>query len=217
MPYSYVGAKKTQLPEPVVKYNSKSTLSTVKFSWFPVAGADGYLVYSYTSTNSKIGSKKYRGKLSGKSNTTFKDTGLKEKYTYNYEVKAYKKLNGKTYFSKVNCFSYTTKPSKPKIKAVDYCGFALKKQTRNGSYYQAMEIYDYENKAWYPIVFRSVKDKDGYRYVYPTKYAIKDPETLEVYCEKIDTSKKYKFRVRIAAGGNYSDYSNVVKYTPAKV
>ncbi len=218
VPYVYNNPKKTQLSRPIQRFSkTKCTAGYIKFGWFPVAGAGGYKIYRATETSAKIGKLKLIATVKGGDNTVYKDTAVSADYRYRYVIKAFKKVNGKTYTSKNSDWYLCLKPRTPIVKDTKEFGFAVKRVKNNSYFLTAVEIYDYDDKKWYPVVVRWVKDKsDGYRYFTPRRYIVIDPDTLECYGEDIDTAKKCKFRVRRSCCGQYSDYSKIIKWDPAK-
>ncbi len=76
-----------------------SSYDKVKLSWKKVSGATGYIVYRY-DTSSK--SYKRIKKISSAGTISYTDTGRNMGKTYKYRVKAYKKANGQTAYSKAS-------------------------------------------------------------------------------------------------------------------
>lgn len=107
-----IGAKK---PAQVVvnkKYNSAK--SAVRISWGKVAKASGYRVYIYDRTSKTW--KKFKT-VRGRTTTNCRITGLKPGTKYKFRVRAYRKLNGKTYWGKTSAVKNTvTAPKTTKLK-----------------------------------------------------------------------------------------------------
>lgn len=95
-------------------YTAKA--DSVTLSWKKVNGAYGYRIYRY---NSKSGT--YEKVKTITNNTTFKwkNTGLAANTQYRYKVKAYKKVNGNTYWGKASSVKYvcTVPSAAPQIKS----------------------------------------------------------------------------------------------------
>lgn len=81
------------LAVPKLKTAKSAAAGKIKITWAKSAGADGYIVYR------KKGADWIKLKTVDKSTTTFTDTKLTSGKKYTYTVKAYKKVNGKTYTS----------------------------------------------------------------------------------------------------------------------
>ena len=89
---------KTTLKVKGLKVSSK-TKTSVTLKWNKVSNADGYRIYKYNSSK-----KKYVEVKTVKASTLkYTIKSLKKNTSYKFAVKAYKKINGKTYWS-----SYTT-------------------------------------------------------------------------------------------------------------
>ncbi|MBO4926693.1 MAG: hypothetical protein J5379_00360 [Clostridiales bacterium] len=73
--------------------SATSTSSGVKLSWSKASGADRYNVYRSTSKN---GTYEYVASVQG--TETYTDTSAKSGTTYYYKVRAYKKVDGNTYY-----------------------------------------------------------------------------------------------------------------------
>ena len=86
----------TALGTPVIKDEITTTSKSVTLSWKAVSGAKGYAVYRYDSSKNRYVKVKYTSK------TTWTDTGVKSGRKYLYKVKAYKKVDGKTVYSKAS-------------------------------------------------------------------------------------------------------------------
>lgn len=114
--YSSIVSVKILPKAPVIDTTVSSTSSTIKISWSEISHASGYYVYRKTTDGSwaKV------AKVKGKSNTSYKDTGVSGKYYY--AVVAYKTVDGTTYSSvksdsiktrtlkktsAINCLQYT--------------------------------------------------------------------------------------------------------------
>ena len=88
----------------------------IKLTWEPISGMDGCQIYRATSKNGTYA--KVAG-VKGDSTTSYINTGLTCGKTYYYKVKAYKKINGKTVYSKYSSIlSAYVKPAKVTINEV---------------------------------------------------------------------------------------------------
>lgn len=102
----YTTFKTTTNPANITKVNFTSSANSVKMSWSKVSGATGYRVYQYNTSTKKW---KAVANISGTS-YTFKN--LKAGTTYKFTVRAYKTLDGQTYFSpKYSTFTTSTNPA----------------------------------------------------------------------------------------------------------
>ena len=85
----------------------------IKLTWEPLSGVDGYQIYRATSksgTYSKVTS------VTGASKSSYINEGRTCGKTYYYKVRAYKRINGKTVYSKFSSvMSAYAKPAKVKI------------------------------------------------------------------------------------------------------
>ena len=85
----------------------------IKLTWEPLSGVDGYQIYRATSksgTYSKVTS------VTGATKSSYINEGRTCGKTYYYKVRAYKRINGKTVYSKFSSvMSAYAKPAKVKI------------------------------------------------------------------------------------------------------
>lgn len=110
--YAFTLYKKSTLTVGTPK-SLKATPSTksIKLTWNKVSGAEGYVVYKYTPSNGKY------TKLGTTTSASYTVKDLKPGKDYSYAVKAYKKLEGKTIYSKYSvAIATATKPSTVSIK-----------------------------------------------------------------------------------------------------
>ena len=129
------------------KYTVGTKSATI--SWNKLTGATGYRIYRYDTVNKKW------VKLKTTKKTSYQDTTLKPGNIYKYCVKAYKKYNGKTYWSKKSITKViSTKPNKTTIKAseitdstakltwnqVNCDGYVIMKQGDDGTYNKVKTI-----------------------------------------------------------------------------
>ena len=157
-----------------VKY--ERTVTTLKLKWSKVSGADGYEVYKYDESKKefvKVGSTTSKRYLKLKK--------LKGGTTYEFKVRAYKKLNG--------CIVYgdfseertaTTTPAKATIKSVKA---GVKSATVNWS--------AVNGATGYRVFYTTDKDFD-----YVSKKVVKDGKATSKTIKKLKSGKKYYFKVR---------------------
>ncbi len=81
--------------KPSIKNIRKNSKTAVTVSWNKVSSVTGYQLYRATSKKGRYQRVKTLSSKSG----SYKNGGLKKKKTYYYKVRAYKKVNGKTFYS----------------------------------------------------------------------------------------------------------------------
>ena len=107
-----VGAKKPA--QVVVNKKYSSTKTAVRISWGKVTKASGYRVYIYDRTSKTW--EKFKT-IRGRATTNCRINGLKPGTKYKFRVRAYRKLNGKTYWGKTSAVKNTvTAPKTTKLK-----------------------------------------------------------------------------------------------------
>lgn len=89
---------------------SKNYTTKIKLSWNKVTEAEGYQIYQYKSNKWKRVATIKKGSTKS---ITIKN--LKPGTSYKYRIRAYKKENGKTIYTKYTTLKVTTKPSKVKV------------------------------------------------------------------------------------------------------
>ena len=95
----------------------KDGTGRLKISWKKVPGAQGYMLYRATSSSGTYSKIKT---ISGNSNVSYTNSGLKNNKKYYYKVRAYKKNGSKTYVGAYSSAkSGTTVKPQPKPVAVD--------------------------------------------------------------------------------------------------
>lgn len=103
----YETVKVTTKPAKVKKLTTNFvTVNSVGLSWKKVTGATGYRVYKYNTKTKKW------VKIKTTKSTSYTVNKLKSGSTYKFRVKAYKKLNGKTYWGSAS-ETLTVKVAKP--------------------------------------------------------------------------------------------------------
>ena len=96
------------------KMTAVPTSSSIKLTWPKVAGVTGYKVYQYSPSQGKY------VQIATVTGNTYKKTGLKAGTTYNFKVKAYKKLSNGTVIEGAlsNAFATATKCAAPTISSL---------------------------------------------------------------------------------------------------
>ena len=85
----------------------------LRLSWEPLSGVDGYQIYRATSKSGKYAK---IATVKGASSATYTDTGRTCGTRYYYKLRAYKKIGGKTVYSKYSTIlSAYAKPAKVKV------------------------------------------------------------------------------------------------------
>ncbi|MBR6567483.1 MAG: fibronectin type III domain-containing protein [Clostridia bacterium] len=156
--------------------NYERTVTTLRLYWSKVSGADGYEVFKYDEAKKefvKIGSTTSKRSLKLKK--------LKGGTTYEFKVRAYKKLNG--------CIVYgdfseertaTTTPAKATISSVKA---GVKSATVNWK--------TVNGATGYRVFYTTDKDFD-----YVSKKVVKDGKATSKTIKKLKSGKKYYFKVR---------------------
>lgn len=80
---------------PTVSKLQKTSRTSAKLTWRKMSEVDGYEIYRSTSKNGNY--KKIKTVSAGKK--SFKNSGLKTKKAYYYKVRAYKRINGRMFYS----------------------------------------------------------------------------------------------------------------------
>ena len=104
--YSSVCAATTKLAKPAKVSKSSVINTSAKISWSKVSGAKGYQLYRSTSKNGTY------SKVKTTSSTSFTNKKLTPNKTYYYKVRAYKIVNGKTFYGDYSSIlAMKTKPN----------------------------------------------------------------------------------------------------------
>lgn len=163
----------------------------IKLSWNKVADADGYVVMNETSKGWKT------VKTIKKNSTTsyvYKKAELGKKYKF--AVKAYKKADGKTVYSKYKKVSIKAVPQSPAIRAKASKGSIKVRWNKVSSVVTGYRIYRKTGKTW-------------------SRIGIVDRETFNFKDKKVKKGKTYTYRVRAYRKSNgknvYGKYSNEIK------
>ena len=92
---------------------TSASYDKLRLSWEPMSGVDGYQIYRATSKSGKYAK---IATVKGASSATYTDTGRTCGTRYYYKLRAYKKIGGKTVYSKYGAIlSAYAKPAKVKV------------------------------------------------------------------------------------------------------
>ena len=92
---------------------TSASYDKLRLSWEPMSGVDGYQIYRATSKSGKYAK---IATVKGASNATYTNTGRTCGTRYYYKLRAYKKIGGKTVYSKYSAIlSAYAKPAKVKV------------------------------------------------------------------------------------------------------
>ena len=92
---------------------ASASYDKLRLSWEPTSGVDGYQIYRATSKSGKYAK---IATVKGASSATYTDTGRICGTRYYYKLRAYKKIGGKTVYSKYSTvLSAYAKPAKVKV------------------------------------------------------------------------------------------------------
>lgn len=179
-----------EIPAPSSLKASSIKTASMKLSWSKVPNASGYVLYSYNTKNGEY------QKVATTTSNSYKVTGLKAGTVYRYAVKAYKSVNGNTYYSDYSpLLVAATKP-----EAV-----------------QNISVSSTARKT-VKITFNKVTGASGYVIYYATsqtgKYKKLGVTTKTVYTnKKLISGTTYYFKVRASTKINnetlYSAYSPI--------
>lgn len=152
----------------IVKKKYTVSTKSATISWKKLTEATGYRIYRYDTVNKKW------LKLKTTKKTSYQDKTLKPGNVYKYCVKAYKKSNGKTYWSKKSATkTISTKPNKVTIKVsnitdstakltwnkVNCDGYVIMKQGDDGTYNKVKTI---KGKTKTSVSLIDLKSGSGY-------------------------------------------------------
>ena len=92
---------------------TSASYDKLRLSWEPLSGVDGYQIYRATSKSGKYAK---IATVKGASSATYTDTGRTCGTRFYYKLRAYKKIGGKTVYSKYSAIlSAYAKPAKVKV------------------------------------------------------------------------------------------------------
>lgn len=144
----------------------------IKLSWKKVSGADGYVVMNKTGKGWKTIKTIKKNSLAS---YVYKKADLGKKYTF--AVKAYKKADGKTVYSKYHSVSLKAVPQSPDIRTKVYKGSIKVTWKKVSSVVSGYRIYRKTGRTWSRIgiadrndtSFRDKKVKKGKTYTYKVR------------------------------------------------
>jgi len=172
----------------------KSNEASINLDWEEMGYVDGFEIYYSISDNNN-----YK-KLSDTAKRSYSHTNLVVGQTYYYKVRAYKVINGKTYYSDytnaVSCKLTVPQPTNLNIKKIN-------KTSIKASWTKAIGVDGYE--VWYSL------SKEGI-------YQKVDSVTGTSYTHiKLEIGRSYYYKIRsyktISGKKCYSDYTNVKSLT----
>lgn len=178
-------------PDEVTGFKASGvSTSAIALKWTSVSNATGYVIYQYNSTQ-----KKYVKLISTK-DTSYKVSKLKSGTIYKFKIKAYKKVNGKYYYSDYTTLSIATKPGTPKLKV-------------SAGINKATLTWNKQSGATGYVVYMSTS-KNG---VYSKVATIKGGSKSNYTKKNLKKGKAYYFKVRAYVTVNktniYGAYSNI--------
>lgn len=91
--YSSIVHATPSLSKPSISTSSKVSSTSIKLTFKPVGGANGYVIYRATSLNGKY------SKITTTKSTTYTNTNLVAKRTYYYKIRAYRLVNNVKVYS----------------------------------------------------------------------------------------------------------------------
>lgn len=172
------------IPSKTSSITFESTTRQITLTWKAVPGATGYRVYRYNPTTGKY------VKLKNTSKTTYTATGLIHSYPYKFAVKAYAKIDGKTYWATTyRTVNTATLPEKPVIKV--YAGIKgdplvgwLKLNLNKDAYSASVQQAENNRNPVNYILYRSTDKDSGFKKI------------LEVYRED------HEYKMLVHPGNN---------------
>ena len=201
--FSEVCAHTTSPAKAIIKSVARVDYDSLKVSWNKVAGAKGFLIYrskSLTGTYKKVWNVKSGSKL------YFTDNDCVCGQRYYYKVKAYRTINGKTFYGELSdAATNYTKPDKININSeTSYNSTKMKLQWDKAGGASGYEVY------------RSTKKSSGYKKVATLVGRDKNTWTNK----NLKKGKVYYYKVRayrqLKSGAMlYGAYSKAFKKTKA--
>lgn len=156
-----------------VKSGYTCSTDAIRINWNKVSGASGYRVYRWTGRSWAV-----IKTISGGSVLTYRDAGRVSGGFYQYKVKAYRKLNGKTYWGKASTTKCAvTKPAGVTITSTgrSYDAVRLNWKTTKCTGYQ---ILRYTGGTWVKVA------------------TIKDMNTATYRISGLAASTTYRYKIR---------------------
>jgi len=162
--YTSTASLTLPVPTPTNIKTANAGAVAVTVSWGKVSDASGYIIYR---AESKSGIYKQVGKA-GSTKSTYTDTGLKNKKTYYYKVRAYKTVNSaEVYSDYTNAVQRKTQLLKPAgVKAVKKSAASIKVSWKKASGVTNYKIYRATSKNG---KYRPVKTVSGKKSSYTDK------------------------------------------------
>ena len=119
---------------------ASASYDKLRLSWEPLSGVDGYQIYRATSKSGKYAK---IATVKGASSATYTNTGRTCGTRYYYKLRAYKKIGGKTVYSKYSTIlSAYAKPAK--VKVTDAYASSTSVETIAVSFMTVRGATDYE-------------------------------------------------------------------------
>ena len=119
---------------------ASASYDKLRLSWEPMSGVDGYQIYRATSKSGKYAK---IATVKGASSASYTDTGRTCGTRYYYKLRAYKKIGGKTVYSKYSTIlSAYAKPAK--VKVTDAYASSTSVETIAVSFMTVRGATDYE-------------------------------------------------------------------------
>ena len=119
---------------------ASASYDKLRLSWEPMSGVDGYQIYRATSKSGKYAK---IATVKGASSASYTDTGRTCGTRYYYKLRAYKKIGGKTVYSKYSpILSAYAKPAK--VKVTDAYASSTSVETIAVSFMTVRGATDYE-------------------------------------------------------------------------
>lgn len=195
---NYAGSKTVTfkiVPKKVTSLKlSKRETNSLTLSWNKVSNATGYKIYKYDSSTKKY---KLLKTISNNSTITYTDKSLSSATNYSYKIRAYKVVDGKTYYGSYSfVLKGTTKPLQPVLTVKSSVS---KKATLTWSKKVSKKTDGYE-------VYMSTSKTGTYKLIKTTK-------STKLTKTGLKSKKTYYFKVRayrIVDGKKvYSSYSTI--------
>lgn len=189
--------------KPAAKAASYS-YTKIKVTWDKIEGMDGYKVYRATSKNGKY----TLVKTATSTATSYINTGRTTGKTYYYKVRGYKKIDGKTVYTKYSDVkSAYARPSKAKISNIIIPYYDKGKAKKVTEYYGSTKVTRYvyqvsdaNNYRGFKVTWNKVSGASGYqlymRQKGKTTWTSKGFYTGTSAKVSFDMEKEYEFKVR---------------------
>lgn len=216
-------------PSKTTKLTAESTNSQIILKWNSVKGATGYRVYRYDEKQGKY------IKISNTGSTQLTVSSLIPGFKYKYAVKAYAKIDGKTYWAKeYKAIETATKPYVPQLAVYNSRGETIIRWSKvniGATQYNDIDGENKKNAVSYALYMSDSKDGKYTKIltvkrnpsliyeetVHSGKGTVRDVGDFIMF-ENTELKKgTYYFKIRayVTAGGKNicSPFSKVVSYT----